>query len=99
MRRLTSVCSFFLLAALICESAHTDEPNGEYVSFQILLVVVEDARNYEYSIRLDLVDPDGAALDSTVVLARADQLTHFEMTADELRSEGTIRIAREASDE
>jgi hypothetical protein len=64
-----------------------------------LIVVVEDSRGYEFSVHLDLIDPAGAALASTVVLARDAQLTNFDLHAEDIVSHGTIRIARKSSEE
>jgi hypothetical protein len=57
-----------------------------------LRLIVEDKRNSEYVVRLDLLDSDGAAIDSRSLLASSSKPGEFEMASDEVSVIGKIEV-------
>ncbi len=57
-----------------------------------LRLIVEDERDKEFSIRLDLFDPQGAVIDSVTVLASQIEPGNFELSSDQVASSGNVRV-------
>lgn len=57
-----------------------------------LNIGVTDRRDQEFSIRLDLVDSNGAVIDSLTVLASPSNPAEFEFSSDRVTSTGEIEV-------
>jgi len=56
--------------------------------------LVEDRRDREFSIRLDLLDQAGAVVDSTTILASETDNNEFALSSGDVALSGTVRVGR-----